>query len=140
MAQNAAKEFYKILETISAQAKTGVAFSNHPYDLERYKNILKALDNMYRLLTKDETLSNILSILREMPTEIGDREYITPKVAVATAIFNKHDDICFLQVKKCPIYYRKSIHFESCDIKIIIQKGTTLLSKSSPFLSCTKSG
>lgn len=97
MAQNAAKEFYKILESISAQAKTGLAFSNHPYDLERYKNILKALDNMYRLLTKDETLSNILSVLREMPGEIGDREYITPKVAVATAIFNKHDDILLVK-------------------------------------------
>jgi len=47
---------------------------------------------------------------------------------------------CFLQVKKSPIYYRKSTHFEKRKIKIIIQKGTTLLSKSSPILSCTKSG
>jgi len=27
---------------------------------------------------------------------------------------------CFLQVKKCPIYYRKSAHFEKRKIKIII--------------------
>ena len=33
---------------------------------------------------------------------------------------------CFLQVKKCPIYYRKSTHFEKNNIKIIIKKGTTL--------------
>ena len=33
---------------------------------------------------------------------------------------------CFLQVKKCPIYYRKSTHFEKTDIKIINEKGTTL--------------
>jgi transposase len=46
---------------------------------------------------------------------------------------------CFLQVKKCPLYYRKSAHFEKTDIKIIIKKGTTLLSKSSPFLSSTQS-
>jgi len=47
---------------------------------------------------------------------------------------------CFLLVKKCPIYYRKSTHIENCYIKIIIKKVPTLLLKSSPFLSCTKWG
>jgi len=97
MAQNTAKEFYKILETISAQAQTGLAFSNHPYDIERYKNILVALDKMHGLLARDEALSNILSILREMPLEMGDKEYITPKVAVATVVFNNYDDVLLVK-------------------------------------------
>jgi hypothetical protein len=55
------------------------------------------------------------------------------------AIHTSPQAFCFLQVKKCPLYYRKSAHFEKTDIKIIIKKGTTLLSKSSPFLSSTQS-
>ncbi len=97
MVQNIAKDFYKILETISAQARTGLAFSKHPYDINRYENILKALDSMYTLLSEDGALLSILSILKKVPIEIGDNEYVTPKVAVATVVFNDNEDVLLVK-------------------------------------------
>lgn len=97
MVQNTAKEFYKILETIYAQARNGLAFSDHPYDIDRYRNILEALTHMSQLIEKEETLLNALSFISEIPVEIGSKEYVTPKVAVATVVFNSNDEILLVK-------------------------------------------
>lgn len=97
MVQNTAKEFYKILETIYAQAINGLAFSDHPYDIDRYRNILEALTHMSRLIERDEELLNTLSFLSEIPVETGSKEYVTPKVAVATVVFNSNDQILLVK-------------------------------------------
>jgi ADP-ribose pyrophosphatase YjhB (NUDIX family) len=97
MDQDNTKVFYKILETIAARAKTGLAFPNHPYDILRYEEILKALDDMYQLLAKDGVLSDIISSLKQTKVEIGSQEYVTPKVAVATAVFNKLDEVLLVK-------------------------------------------
>jgi len=97
MSQNYAKDFYKILETIAAKAKTGLSFSNNPYDIIRYEEILKALDDMYALLSKNGILSNIFSFLKETRFDVGDQEYVTPKVAVATIVFNDQDDVLLVK-------------------------------------------
>ncbi len=97
MVQNTAKEFFKILENIYAQARNGLAFSDHPYDIDRYRNILEALTRISQLIEKEGTLLNTLSFLSEIPVEIGSKEYVTPKVAVATVVFNSNDEILLVK-------------------------------------------
>ena len=92
-----AYEFNKYLEFIAAKAKTGIAFSPNPYDVVRFREILEALESMYDLLVKyDPTLANILSYLKTMPVENGSQEYVTPKVAVATVVFDNSDQVLLI--------------------------------------------
>lgn len=97
MTQKDAESFYKILETIDARARTGLAFSNHPFDIHRYEEILNALQNMYKLLEKDGVLPEIISFLKQTKVETGDQEYVTPKVAVATTVFNDQDQVLLVK-------------------------------------------
>lgn len=97
MVQNIAKEFYKLLETISAQAKTGLAFSQHPYDIYRYKQILDAIDRLTVLLPDDANVQRLFSALGSVQIDIGSQEYVTPKVAVAAVVFNSENQVLLVK-------------------------------------------
>jgi len=97
MTQKYAQNFYKIIETIAARARTGLAFSTHPYDILRYEEILNALDDLQALLANEGVLSSALYYLKKDIVDIVRQEYVTPKVAVATAVFNSQDDILLVK-------------------------------------------
>lgn len=92
-----AEDFYLLLEIISAKAKTGIAFSPNPYDIDRFKDILSALEQMYELISSDDNLSKIFRYLKTIQVYPGDQEYVTPKVAVATVTFNQKDEVLLVK-------------------------------------------
>lgn len=97
MTQDYAQDFKKILDTIAARAQTGLAFSSHPYDIIRYQDILDALGDLRVLLSKAGDELDILSFLKNIPNGIGNQEYVTPKVAVATVVFNDRNEILLVK-------------------------------------------
>ena len=93
-----ARELIKSLELIAATARTGLAFSPNPYDLRRYQTIIDALEYIYVLLAgDDQNLSIVFSSLKKVPVELGDREYVTPKVAVAVVVFNQEGRVLLVK-------------------------------------------
>ena len=93
-----AQELTKLLEVIVATARTGMAFSPHPYDLRRYQTILEVLEKIFVLLTgDDENLSVLLSSLHLAPIEVGNKEYVTPKVAVVAVVFNQRGEVLLVK-------------------------------------------
>ncbi|MCL4299774.1 MAG: NUDIX hydrolase N-terminal domain-containing protein [Anaerolineae bacterium] len=98
MKQNNLKEITKLLEIIFAQAKNGIAFAKHPYDLVRYQEIIKALSQISQI-HKEANKSNPLDYLEQIDFNVGNQEYVTPKVAVATATFNTKGEILLVQIK-----------------------------------------
>jgi ADP-ribose pyrophosphatase YjhB (NUDIX family) len=95
------KQLSILLEIISAKAHTGLAFSTDAYDVIRYKEILVALGKMSTLLSDDDQSTvNIISYLKNTDVTIGDKEYVTPKVAVATVIFNHDNEVLLVKRSK----------------------------------------
>ena len=87
-----------LFERIFAHAHTGLAFSNSAYDVTRYREILSTLDKLATLLTKDDqALADALTYLKSRRTNIGNQEYVTPKVAVVTVIFNPSGEVLLVK-------------------------------------------
>jgi ADP-ribose pyrophosphatase YjhB (NUDIX family) len=93
------RELTLLLESIFAQARTGLAFSTSPYDINRYNEILASLGKIASLLSSgdDISLASLVSYLNSTNIEIGDQEYVTPKVAVAVAAFNNVGEVLLVR-------------------------------------------
>jgi ADP-ribose pyrophosphatase YjhB (NUDIX family) len=92
------KEMTILLESIFAQARTGLAFSTNAYDTSRYKEILSILEKIVSLLSEEgKSLAVPLTYLSSTHIEIADQEYITPKLAVAVATFNNTGEVLMVR-------------------------------------------
>lgn len=86
------------LEVISAQAQTGLGFTKDTYDANRYKEILKTLDKIGTLLEQQGKVdASALYFVHNPLFVLGNQEYITPKVAVATVVFNKSNEVLLVK-------------------------------------------
>ena len=79
-------DIFALLDEVQAIARTGLHFSENPFDRERYTRLLAAAQRQY---TSRTTLD--LSAVRErFDAEIG---YMTAKVGVDAAVFDDQDRI-----------------------------------------------
>lgn len=79
-----------LLEKLQTIARNGLAFSQNPYDKERYSQLLELASSQYEkllILSKDE-------IQKRFSNELG---YITPKVGTEAALFNENGDILLIK-------------------------------------------
>lgn len=80
---------HTLLEEIQATARTGLAFCQNEYDLQRYQHLLTLAVNQYSHLTNLPTGE----ILRRFQEETG---CITPKLGADAAIFNASGQILLM--------------------------------------------
>ena len=98
MSNNKSKELNILLESISAKARTGLAYSSDPYDLRRYQEILATLKQIADLLFDDSYfLDDLKTHFKDWQNSVGDKEYVTPKVAVAIAVFNDSGEVLLVK-------------------------------------------
>jgi ADP-ribose pyrophosphatase YjhB (NUDIX family) len=92
------QRFRILLQRMHAQASNGLAFSTSQYDIRRFAEILEALGEIEDLLNTSEPPKNRTPIgLRRPASAIGSQEYVTPKVAVATAVFDADREVLLVQ-------------------------------------------
>jgi ADP-ribose pyrophosphatase YjhB (NUDIX family) len=90
-------ELSVLLEIISAQANNGLAFTPNPYDVRRYQEILKTIDQIYELFDENQHEISFTLRSRSLITEIGSSEYVTPKVAVSAVVFNPVNEVLLIR-------------------------------------------
>lgn len=74
-------ELLSLLDELRAMAQTGLAYTDDPYDKERYSRILALVEEYY-----GQTLDLPSEEVRDrLATELG---YVTPKVGTVAAIFD----------------------------------------------------
>lgn len=79
-----------LLEELQTIARNGLAYSNNPYDKERYERLLELAASYY-----DKTLDIPAGeVKKKFAAELG---YITPKVGADAAIFNKTENILLVR-------------------------------------------
>jgi ADP-ribose pyrophosphatase YjhB (NUDIX family) len=86
-----------LLESIFAQTCTGLAFSRNAYDQSRYGAILADLRKIATLLGGCDHPLATLAYIHDTRVPHGDREYVTPKVAVATISFNDSGEVLLVK-------------------------------------------
>ena len=79
-------DIFALLDEVQAIARTGLHYSENPFDRERYTRLLAAAQRQYTARTTLEA-----SAVRErFEAEIG---YVTAKVGADAAVFDDHDRI-----------------------------------------------
>lgn len=74
-------DLLSLLDELRAMAQTGLAYTDDPYDRERYNRLLELVETYY-----GETLDLPESEVRtRLAAELG---YVTPKVGASAAIFD----------------------------------------------------
>jgi hypothetical protein len=76
-------------------AQTGLAFANSPYDVERYKELLKLAAEITATVNAranlDAELATPLESGWRRQIEAGFKGYVTPRVSVGAIVFNARD-------------------------------------------------
>lgn len=92
-----ARALIMFLESISAQAQNGLAFSANPFDRSHYRHIMASLAQISRLLSQDGSLDSVITSRIVAETEGPSHEYITPKVAVSVCTFNSPGEVLLVK-------------------------------------------
>lgn len=85
---------------LKAIAQTGLAFTESPYERERYEELLKLAAEMVQAFDETPTdEAQLAQVLQEWRSEIrtGAAGYVTPKVVVNAAIFDDADRLLLVQ-------------------------------------------
>jgi ADP-ribose pyrophosphatase YjhB (NUDIX family) len=85
---------------LKAIAQTGLAFTQNPYERERYEELLKLAAEMAQALSDpsgDETQREQLVQAWRSEVQSGSAGYVTPKVVVNAAIFDDDDRLLLIQ-------------------------------------------
>jgi ADP-ribose pyrophosphatase YjhB (NUDIX family) len=83
-------DIFPLLDELQAIARTGLSFSENPYDRERYERLLQLASQTYSaLLALPEE-----NIRARFAAELGS---ITPKVGADAAIFNENGEILLME-------------------------------------------
>jgi ADP-ribose pyrophosphatase YjhB (NUDIX family) len=98
MSKDIAGKLRALLERVYAQASNGLAFSTNAYELKRYKDILDALSGIAELFNGNGSAAVGTNVnWRSASSEIGTKEYVTPKIAVAAIVFNNDGHVLLVK-------------------------------------------
>ncbi len=83
---------------LKALAQTGLAFTQSPYERERYEEILKIASEMH-LGDQEKAGADRQQLLSRWRDEIGSGPagYVTPKVVINGAVFDERDRLLLIQ-------------------------------------------
>src|SRR5688572_15200973 len=84
-------------QALAGIAQTGLAFSNSPYDVERYRDLLKLAAEITATINPavqlDSTLAAQLEQQWRQQVQPGFAGYQCPKVSVGAIVFNTNDEL-----------------------------------------------
>jgi hypothetical protein len=84
-------------QMIASIAQTGLTFSNSPYDVERYEQLLELSADMMATINARACLDPALAAQLERgwrsQIEAGPKGYVAPKVTVGAIVFNTRDEL-----------------------------------------------
>ena len=83
---DAAHDVFALIDEVQAIARTGLHFSENPFDRERYTRLLEAAEREYSARTSLASAA----VRERFDAEIG---YVTAKVGADAAVFDDHDRI-----------------------------------------------
>ncbi len=86
MSDDQALDVFALLDEVQAIARTGLHFSENPFDRERYTKLLDTAERQYAA----RTALDRATIRARFEAEIGD---VTAKVGADAAVFDDHDRI-----------------------------------------------
>jgi ADP-ribose pyrophosphatase YjhB (NUDIX family) len=91
-------ELARFIQRISAIARTGLAFSPHGFDAERYEELLHEAANLNRLLSCEapEAADELFHKWRESVGDCYDG-YVTTAVGCGAIVFNSNDEILMIK-------------------------------------------
>ncbi len=85
---------------LRAIAQTGLAFTQSPYERERYEELLKLAAEMAMTLAvgrEDDDLAHKLFNQWRSEVQQGASGYVTPKVVINAAVFDEHERLLLVQ-------------------------------------------
>ena len=89
------------IDMLRARAQTGLAFDPHPYDQERYQELLQLAAEMAATtnnpVTLDPSLAAEFQAYWRAQVHGGVSGYITPKVGVGAIVFNERDELLLIK-------------------------------------------
>lgn len=89
------------VQRLKAIAQTGLAFDPHPYDRERYEEMLKLAAVMAATMSRaaelDPDMAEAFAARWRADVVAGVPGYVTPKVGVGSIVFNSRDEILLIQ-------------------------------------------
>lgn len=84
-------------QTLVGIAQNGLTFSNSPFDVERYHELLKLAAEMTAAINAnaqpDPTLAAELNLLWRQQVVTQAKGYITPKISTGAVVFNEQDEL-----------------------------------------------
>ena len=84
-------------QSLMAIARTGLSLSDSPYDVERYRELLKLSADMAATINANAQLNPAMATRLEATwhhqLETGFKGYVTPNVSVGAIVFNHQDEI-----------------------------------------------
>src|SRR5665213_3692510 len=84
------RDVFALLDEVQAIARSGLHYSDNPFDRERYTKLLEATEREYTT----RTTLDPATIRERFAAEIG---YVTAKVGADAAVFDDHDRILLVQ-------------------------------------------
>jgi len=88
-------------DTLRATAQTGLAFTPHLYDRERYESLLRLAAEMVTTINGQAALDRAAAAEIEAHWRAQMRDgvpgYVTPKVGVGAIVFNERDEILLIR-------------------------------------------
>lgn len=82
-------------ESLSAIARTGIGFTDNPFERERYEEILKIAGDIKASADDGDTVAHVTEWMKELGT--GTEGYVTPKVAVGAIVTNDEGQLLLIQ-------------------------------------------
>jgi ADP-ribose pyrophosphatase YjhB (NUDIX family) len=98
MASNLAVELARFIQRVSAIARTGLAFSPHGFDAERYEELLREAAGVSILLSAQAPHLGD-ELVRRWRESVGDGYdgYVTTAVGCGAIVFNTSDEILMIK-------------------------------------------
>jgi ADP-ribose pyrophosphatase YjhB (NUDIX family) len=91
-------ELRRWAETLSGLARTGIGFTESPYERERYEEILAVAADLKASADGEDALDAPAYVTEWMKgAERGSAGYVTPKVAVGAIVVNERDELLMIQ-------------------------------------------
>jgi len=91
-----AQDLHRWSAALSGIARTGLGFSENPYERERFEEVIKVAADI-RVAAGHEIVSEML--VEEWLKEVGEGVpgYVTPKIAVGAVVGNEDDEILLIR-------------------------------------------
>src|SRR3954469_19804148 len=91
-----AADLLRWAETLSAVARTGLAFTQSLYEKERFEEVLKVAADIRHVAVEEAEAETLFDDWKSNASQ-GGQGYVTPKLAVAAIVANERGELLLTQ-------------------------------------------